>query len=1017
MLRKLLVGFIAMFLLPALLVAQDGKLRGKVTDKESGEPLIGANVLVEGTSLGASTDINGEYIVLSVPAGTYSAKVSYVGYSPVTISNIRLSSNQTTTQDFALSSTAIQVSAVEIIAERPLIQRNTTSTVRVATQENITNLPMRGLQNIVALEAGVVQKDGILYIRGGRNGEVAYFVDGANATNPFTNQQGVNVIQEAIEELQVQTGGYTADLGGANSGLVRTTTRTGGSAMKFTVDYQTDDFAKPGKQFLGTSAFGYRNAVVTLGGPLGSNDIRFFVAGQHNFNRSRQRIFLEPFKFENMVTDGLGSRPAGTPLPGPVEFQRNYLYNAWSESNQIQGNLLFNLESFKVKVAGSYEKSSSIGGGTWPGALQFIFNQKKNTLSDVERMLLNARLTHILTPSAFYEVSVWYQGLSNKRYDQDFKDASFEDLLKYPDSLANAALGYTGWTGRYSGPPTYSTIFAFNFADPSAPNNSYSKGKQTSFGASVDFTSQVNSRWELKLGGRLENWVIRSYGFGSIAGFLNYMDSNGDGVFDRTHADAYEERVRVMRAGAIGAVGYDYKGKETDDVLDGPGKPVFASAYAQNKFEYGDLIVNLGARYEYFNPKGKSVPQTINPKTGLIDWDDPELNSALGVVNEQNLQETKPFNLLLPRISFSFPVTDRTVFYALYGKYAQMPALNQLYINNITLSDLVNPTTRTPYNLGGSPVGFLMKPERLTQYEMGLRQSLTDNFAVTITGFYKDTKDQLALRRIFNSANIPLFVAYTNEDFGTQKGLEVTLELRRTSRLQAKVNYTLSDARGTGSQSRSSQNAVTDELLARFPNFVTPLDFNQTHRGSATVDYRWDKGDGGAILEGMGVNFLLTFNSGHNYTKIAEPQNLGQSSPWQIGVRALADSRSRNPVEPINTSSTPWVFTVDMTWSKVFFMGGGSLELYARVLNLFNSKSVINVYPTTGTPDDDGWLKSPFAAAYKAIPLYEEFYRTINLQNRHHYLSLGNGGGLGGQVGSDLYGSPREIRVGVKLDY
>ena len=102
MFRKLLTTFISLFLLPVLLLAQDGKLRGKVTDKESGEPLIGANVLVEGSTLGASTDINGEYTILSVPSGTYSLKASYIGYSPVTIANVRVNSTLTTTQDFGL---------------------------------------------------------------------------------------------------------------------------------------------------------------------------------------------------------------------------------------------------------------------------------------------------------------------------------------------------------------------------------------------------------------------------------------------------------------------------------------------------------------------------------------------------------------------------------------------------------------------------------------------------------------------------------------------------------------------------------------------------------------------------------------------------------------------------------------------------------------------------------------------------------------------------------------------------
>ena len=1013
MFRKLFIAFTAFFLLPILLVAQDGKLRGKVTDRESGEALIGANVVLDGTNLGASTDINGEYIILSVPPGVYTVRGSYIGYSSFTITNVRVSSNITTTQDFRLSSTAIQVQGVEVVADRPLIQRNTTNTVRINTQENLKNLPLRGLQNIIALEAGVVQQGGNLYVRGGRAGEVAYYIDGANTTNPIFNSQNVGVIQEALEEFQLQTGGYTAEFGGASagSGIIRTSVRTGGSSLKATIDYQTDDFAKPGEQFLNTSSFGYRNGVLTIGGPLFSG-ARIFVAGQHNYLRNRQQMFLEPFRFDSLRTDALGSRPEGELLPGPVELKRNYLYNNWSMNNSGQGTVLFDMNQLadvpiKLRFPGSYAFNRVPGGGSWPGALGNIYSKpSRYTWNDTETMFGNLRATHVLSATTFYEVGVSYQNRSAKSYDQDFKD----DWKSYPDSVANAALGFTGWRTRYDGPLGYSTIFNFGFAHPDAPNNGYSKNSQWSIGATFDFTSQINPNWELKAGGGLESWVYRTFGVGSITGYLKFLDTNGDGVTDRTFASDFERYVRLNRAGGITQIGYDIDGNELDSGPLAPKKPLFANAYIQNKFEFNDLILNVGARFEFLDPKGSSIRKTLNPATGAEDFQEPVIDQTLGVIPDDQFVDTDPFSFLLPRVSFSFPVTDRTVFYALYGKYVNMPSLNQMYIDNVTLSGLVNPSTRSPYNLFGTTVGFMIKPERNTQYEVGLRQTLSDNFAFTVTGFYKDLRDQIQIRRVFNSGGLPIFTALSNEDFGTVKGVELTLELRRTNRLAAKVNYTLSDARGTGSNSRSSNNAVTDEASARFPNFINPVDYNQQHKGSVLLDYRFDKGDGGAILEGLGVNALLTFNSGHPYTKIKEPQNLGQATPWNIGVRSSIDSRSRNPVEPINSSTTPWVFNVDLNVNKVFFFGDFNVEVYSQILNLFDTRQIINVFPTTGTPDDDGWLKSPFSEAYKAIPNYETFYKAINIDNRWAALQARF-------FGSDVFGTPRQVRFGVKVEY
>jgi len=252
-----------------------------------------------------------------------------------------------------------------------------------------------------------------------------------------------------------------------------------------------------------------------------------------------------------------------------------------------------------------------------------------------------------------------------------------------------------------------------------------------------------------------------------------------------------------------------------------------------------------------------------------------------------------------------------------------------------------------------------------------------------------------------------MFASYQNADFSTIKGLEMTLELRRTNRLSARVNYTLQDGRGSASTPASSRVAVSDDGTARFPKFISPFDFNQTHRGTVFVDYRWAKGDGGPILEGLGLNMVLSFNSGHNYTQVLEPQVLGQASVWTVGVRPIIDPRTRNPVEPVNSSTTPWVFGVDLNASKVFYMSDMTFELYVNVLNLFNTKQVLNVFPNTGTPTDDGWLRSPLSVSSQDIPKYTEFYQTINIDNRYYYRRA---------TGNDVYGTPREIRVGLKLE-
>jgi len=1007
MFKRVLFLSILIFLLPALLLAQHGKLRGVVTDKETGEPLIGANVYLEGTTLGASTDMKGVYVVLGIPPGKYTVHVRYIGYQEVSISNIRINANITTTQDFQLAPSAIQVSALKVVAERPLIQRNTTNTIRMTTQEDIQNLPFRGVQNIIALNAGTVMQDGVLHIRGGRAGEVAYYVEGASATNPLYNSENVTVIQEAIEEIQLQAGGYTAEFGGANSGVVRTVLRTGGPRLRASIDYRTDNFAEPGKTFLGTYSYGYENAVVTVGGPVPFfHKMRFFLAGQYNYMKDRNPTFIVPFRFDSLKDDSFEGRLKGEDLPGPIVYKSNHLWKNWRGDRTLQGTLIYDVtNSFKLRLAGSFRSYRAPTQGTnFMSNLYNYFNLDRRLIQKLKTTLVTLRATHLLSPSSFYEVNLYFSNRSSKTVDPIFGD----DWTSYADSLKNIEAGVfdptdslsmlrSGWQSRYLGPPLYSTIDNFEMAAPGSPPNSYNKNSQTDLGVSLDLTSQITKEWELKVGGRVDRWTMRYYNVGNIRRALEFQ-FGPHGKNPQTFESEYERKVRVGKAGSITNYGYDIDGNRLDSGPDGPRHPVFGSFYVQNKLEYRDLIVNFGLRFEHID---LNAPR---PK----DLQNPAMDTKLDYLKEDQLTETKPYDYLLPRLTFSFPVTDRTVFYALYGKYVQMPRLADVYRGIRILSWVVSPVTRRPYGYFGQYAGFTAKPEFTIQYELGIRQSITDNFAFTLTGFYKDLRDQLRIDREYTPDGQVLFSAWKNFDFGTVKGIELTLNLRRTRRLAARVNYTLSDARGTGSDSRSSRVVVSDATIARYPTFIYKLDYNQPHRGSILLDYRFGQNDGGKILEGTGINLILTFNSGHSYTKIREPYNLGQADPWDVGVRALRDVRGRNPEEPLNSSSTPWNFNVDLNLNKVLYFNRFNVNFYVNVLNLFNTKNVINVYPMTGTAEDDGWLRSPLAAPFYQIPNYVDFYRAINLENRWGYILA---------TGTDIYGPPRQIRFGVKVEF
>jgi len=233
MVRRFDLIFILLFI-PFALFAGEGKIAGTVVDKATGEPLAGVNIIVGDAAytLGSASDMNGYYAIISVPDGVYTVRATYMGKKTVRISNVRVSSSLTSELNFELEDKVLEGEVVEVTAKRKLFRKDATSNVGMADAEQIENLPVRGTQAVIANMAGVIVQDGNVHIRGGRDDEVGYYVNGVSTVNPKTNTEAVRVITEAVEEIQVLTDGFTADMGNATSGIVKTEMKTGSKKIK-----------------------------------------------------------------------------------------------------------------------------------------------------------------------------------------------------------------------------------------------------------------------------------------------------------------------------------------------------------------------------------------------------------------------------------------------------------------------------------------------------------------------------------------------------------------------------------------------------------------------------------------------------------------------------------------------------------------------------------------------------------------------------------------------------------------
>ncbi len=1019
--QNFLVFILAALLVPTLLLAgTTGKIKGKVTDRETNEPLPGANVLILGTTLGAASNFNGDFVILNVPPGVYTLKSTFIGYQEVSIANIRVNADLTTEVDFKMPTTAVEVGEVSIVAERPLVNKNATNAVRIQSAEDIQNLPVRGVGAAIALQPGVVVQNGLLYIRGGRYDEVGYYLEGASARDANTGINAITVIPEALEEFQVQAGGFNAEFGGANAGIIHQTLKSGSRDYHFSIQGETDNLADPGNKFLDTYSYGHTDYTATLSGPvpMTSNKLRFFLAGQNIFDRDRVAQFWKSFDFNNAPTyvdehnfPLVFTNNSGDPLEAYVQQQGIHMRSGIIPNTARQqwvgnGTLVYDANPFIFRLGGSFGFQRQDGIGGFPDYTINMFNRDRTRVDDLSSGLLNLKFTQLLSSHTFYEVNVNYFDRRATNYDPYFKD----NFWAYWDSVANAGQGVTFYSWEnptlWRGGNTFD-IHGFDFLAPGTPSSGfginnglvgapYSKSKRNYIGGSLALTTQFRSH-EIKLGANYERWTARNFALEARAQ-LNAARNNPDMVRSALAGDP--EALGSFRVAEsnyqVFTYGYDPFGNEINvDGPDGPRNPQYFSSYAQDRFEIADLVINAGLRLDVIDNDDFVFPDGANPPWNRTDH---------GLYLDQLVKKDADVEFS-PRLGLAFPVTNRTVFHLQYGRFVQAPAFVNIY-NGSAWYDAIF-TGGISFQTG--LVGVGLNPEKTVQYEIGFNQQFADNAAFDVTLFYKNIDGQLQTARILTDPTSPAssYNVLINGDFATTSGLELSLNLRRTNRITAQVNYTYSRSLSTGSVPNSAIAGI--ELGQELPTVISPLDFNRPHRGSLNFDYRFGKGDGGRILERTGLNLLFTFSSGHPYT--LSKGDFGQQDASFAGE--ITDPRSRVPLEDINASLTPWNMQLNLRLDRTVDLGPLETNFYVYVQNLTNRQNVVNVYNRTGNPYNDGFLddaalSSAIVQANGGAP-YEALHRAINLN--------GNGTNYSRDIGTPMLGQPRTIRVGARVQF
>ncbi len=606
---------------------------------------------------------------------------------------------------------------------------------------------------------------------------------------------------------------------------------------------------------------------------------------------------------------------------------------------------------------------------------------------------------------------------------------------------------YRWQDGRF---PTSETAARMIFTAGGNGPNGYSEFHNSQLRFQATATTQVGLH-QLEFGGEFEQQTRRSYGISGYSLHRFFDDTTTDpyspgpeGVSNENLDEAvtsFDQLSWEQLEGVTGYTGYNFRGSEVDtENLDAyvndiggdeaynvaPHKPIYYGGYLQDKIEFRDIVLNAGVRIDVFDNNTRTLydrysrlplerisdvggthPASIGSDfvpyynggniQGYRDrdgnWYDNGGNEVPGgdilltgakpvaksqKVTEESFVDYEPQVTVMPRIGVSFPVTDQALFFARYGKVAQRPSSNSF----TSLDGMSRSTGRISNNA--------LEPERTTEYEIGFRQRLTTRSALTISGFFRQIENLIQLddlREAFPQG----YSTYGNKDFGTVKGFELDFDLRRTNNVAAKVNYTMSFAAGTGSNSSSTSLIVwIDETP---PNFISPLDFDQRHTFNVSLDYRLGEGEGPSfggtnLLENFGVNVLMNARSGQPYTPQVEPFS-------QI------ESKAPVPAGGVNSARMPWSSRIDLRVDRKFAVGErSSLSAFLWVQNLLDQVNQQGTWDYTGLPDDDGFLATAGGQQFlsSSVPVAETIYRHRNRQ-------LGN------------FGIPRMTRIGVRLDF
>lgn len=954
-----------------------GRVEGRVVDAETGQPLAGAQVSIVGTRYGNVTNEEGYYFINNVPAGVHDVVAQFIGRQTVTITEQRILAGQSTQLDFRLPSQALALEAITVEGERtPLLPRDQVISKTAVTSDVTDALPVESVRDVVALQPGVVDTDERLgqVIRGGRPGEAAVYIDGVLVRNFATGSQGdISLQSNAVEEVDILLGGFGAEYGQAQSGVINLVSRGGGTEWSGAIAFETD-------QLEIENSYGYSRLEASLSGPILGERLGFSVAGVFVGEEDREPTFMGREAGVLPVRDIVTGNPLSVPV-GQTRFFRptgrfteildggeTVLVPDFEEIRGLGAKKPWNnRDEYNVNLTlrGTPTANTRYNAGVTLARIQqrlfdpqWQFRPQSMPARRDKSWLLRGGLEQVLFQSAERSASLKINiGYGQDEFVQGPLGETLADTLDvlkgdlYP--MAGDFLGFTfkDFKFPFEGHYTIDRYLARLDSVKADPSKSYLVPFETLINPATgqpftvqELTDLFDQRYSKKdnpfgiqdfLGQGFTAFGYRKERTFSVRADLDWQVNRHNRV--ALGGEIYRKEIENLTGFGQGIGGLSNVSPTFQNVYEAA--PIIAGMYAKNRLDLGDIVVELGLRLDMFDSDvvypeipGFVLPTVVN-----------------GELVTPKFIEQKTQWQLSPRLGVGFPVTENTQFRLSYGHFTQVPPLNQLFsgINGDLNKVNLNATFGRPIEFG-----------RTIGYEAGFTHLLDPQTVIDISGYSREKQGDIAYRTeqfVLPGRGNSTIRFLTNADFGYIRGVDARITRRFSNVLNVQTAYSFLTTRSTGSDPTDFINTLgrqTDHTGRALPpaQAAFPTDFQQTHTISLSgvvntpADFLSDRGALNTVLRNVTASLALQARSGTPYTRTRTP---GATSDPTLGPDPIFR-------EPINQSRLPWSYMANLRLGRAFALRGSRVMAYTDVRNLFNFKNIERVFSLTGQPTNPG---------------------------------------------------------------